>query len=72
MYETKPLFSYFPWTKEIRQWKMENGKWKTDQQRHLTIGMSVTSVHNEEEKTKTMFINDDDEVYEIIPQINLI
>ena len=51
---------------------MGNGKWRTDQQRHLTIGMSVTSLHDEEEKTEKMFINDGEEVDDIIPQMNLI
>ena len=51
---------------------MENGKWRADQQRHLTIGMSVTSLHDEEEKTEKMFINDGEEVDDIIPQMNLI
>ena len=37
------------------KWKMENGKWMTDQQRHLTIGMSVTSLHNEEEDEEDVY-----------------
>ena len=44
----------------------------TGQWRHLTIGMSVTSLHDEEEKTEKMFINDGEEVDDINPSINLI